>query len=108
MELLGLMAIYLILLAANKVWVELGGHVVILSDCLGALAQVVTLPPHRIPTQCRHSDILKNILINCTSLSFTLKYAHVKAHQDTEEEYRNLARPAQLNVHCDGMAKREI
>ena len=34
----------------------------------------------------------------------------MKAHQDNEEEYENLARPAQLNVHCndDGMAKREI
>ena len=84
-ELLGLMAIHLILLAANKVWVELGGHVVIHSDCLGALARVANLPPHRIPTQCRHSDILKNVLVNCTSLSFTLKYAHVKAHQDDKE-----------------------
>ena len=68
----------------------------------------MNLPPHRISTQCRHSDILKNILVNCTSLSFTFKYVHVKAHQDDEEEYENMARPAQLNAQCDGMAKREI
>jgi hypothetical protein len=107
-ELLGLMAIHLMLLAADKVWSNLGGRVAIYSDCLGALARVANLPPHRIPTQCRHSDVLKNILVNCTSLSFTLKYAHVKAHQDDKEEYENLTRPAQLNVHCDGMAKNEI
>jgi hypothetical protein len=102
------MAIHLILLAADKVWGNLGGHAAIYSDCLGALARVANLPPHRIPTQCRHSDILKNILVNCTSLSFTLKYAHVKAHQDDQEEYENLTRPSQLNVHCDGIAKNEI
>ena len=107
-ELLGLMAIHLILLAVDKVWGEQGCQVSVYSDCLGALARVANLPPHRIPTQCRHSDILKNILVNCTSLSFTLKYAHVKAHQDDEEGYANLLRPAQLNVHCDGTAKSEI
>ena len=107
-ELMGLMAIHLILLAANKVWPSLRGCAVIYSDCLGALGRVENLPPHRIPTKCRHLDILKNILVNCTSLSFTLAYSHVKFHQDNHEEFSNLPRPAQLNVQCDGMAKNVI
>ena len=79
-ELMGLIAIHLILLAANKFWLSIRGRVVIYSDCLGELGRVANLPPHRIPTKFRHSDILKNILVNCTSLSFTLAYSHVVAH----------------------------
>ena len=71
---MGLMAIYLILLEANKVWPSLRGCAVIYSDCLGALGRVANLPPHHIPTKCRHSDILKNILLPaqvCPSLWHT-------------------------------------
>ena len=103
--LLGLMAIHLILLAGNKLWPELEVRAVVFSDCLGALGRVADLPPHRIPTQCKHSDVLKNILVNCTDLSFSVKYAHVPAHQDDHDEYSKLLRPAQLNCLCDGMAK---
>ena len=93
-ELMGLMAIHLILLAANKVWSSLRGRAVIYSDCLVALGRVSNLPPHHIPTKCRHSDILKNILVNCTSLSFMLAYSHVKSHQDDHEEFSTLPRLA--------------
>ena len=47
-------------------------------------------------------------MVHCTSLSFALAYSHVKARQDDNEEFKNLPRPAQLNVYCDSMAKREI
>ena len=50
-ELLGVMAIHLILLAANKLWPRLEGRAVVFSNCLGALGQVANLPPHRMPTQ---------------------------------------------------------
>ena len=105
---MGLTAIHLIIMAANKVWPSLRGRAVIYSDCLGALGRVANLPPHRIPTKFWHSDKLKNILVNCTSLSFTLTYSHVKYHQDDHEEFSTLPRPAQLNVHCNGMAKNVI
>ena len=48
-ELLGLMAIHLILLAANKVWPSLQGCAKVYSDCLGALQKVTTLPPPQNP-----------------------------------------------------------
>ena len=105
---MGLMAIHLILLEAKKVWPSLIGCAVIYSDCLGAQGRVANLPPHCIPTNCRHLDILKNILVNFTSLSFTPAYSHVKAHQDDHEEFSTLPRPAQLNVHCNGMVKNVI
>ena len=105
---MGLMAIHLIVKAADQLRPGLCGQAVIFSDCLGALNKVGNLPPHKIPARCRHSDILKNIMVHCTSLSFALAYSHVKAHQDDNEEFKNLPRPAQLNVHCDIMAKHEI
>ena len=48
-ELLGLMANHLILLSVNKIHPELKGEVEIVSDCLGALNRVTSLPPYRIP-----------------------------------------------------------
>ncbi len=58
-ELLGLMAIHLILLSVNKIHQNLGGSIKIVSDCLGALNRVTYLPPYHISSRCHHSDILK-------------------------------------------------
>ncbi len=63
-ELLGLMAIHLILLSINKIQQNLGGSVEIVSDCFEALKQVTYLPPYRISSRCPHSDILKTILVH--------------------------------------------
>jgi hypothetical protein len=64
-ELLGLMAIHLILLSIDRVHSNLSGSIEVVSDCLGALKQVTDLPPYRILLRCKHSYILKNILVNC-------------------------------------------
>jgi hypothetical protein len=69
-ELLGLMQVHLILLAVQRMAPALEGKIVIYLDCLGALSRVSLLPPGRIPTRCRHSDILKNILVNCGDFTF--------------------------------------
>jgi hypothetical protein len=107
-ELLGLMAIHLILVATGKVVPSLVGTVTIYSDCRGALEKVSSLPANRIPSRCKHSDILKNIMINCRELSFTCIYKHIRAHQDEHLDYCRLIRPAQLNCQCDYKAKTEI
>jgi hypothetical protein len=96
-ELVGLMAIHLILLAANEVNPGLTGHVKIFSDCLGALDKVKNLPPARIPTGSAHSDVLKNILVNCSAISFDRYYSHVSAHQDDHADFTSLSCEAQLN-----------
>jgi hypothetical protein len=64
-ELLGLMAIHLLLVSVIRVHNTLVGSVEVVSDCLGALNHMVHLPPYWIPLRCKHLDILKNILVNC-------------------------------------------
>jgi hypothetical protein len=107
-KLLGLMAIHLILLSVDRIHGALDENVEVVSNCLGALRWVMDLPPYRIPSRCKHSDILKNILVNCRTLSFTLHYRHVRAHQDDGTLFKNLSRKAQLNCICDHIAKQRI
>jgi hypothetical protein len=91
-ELVGLMAIHLILLAINEVHLGLDGSVQIYSDYLGALHRVENLPASRIPSSLAHSDVLKNILVHCSSLTFERRYSHVLAHQDNKLDYGDLSR----------------
>ncbi len=107
-ELLGLMAIHLILLSIDKINGAINGSAEIVSNCLGALQRITELPPYRIPSCCEHSDILKNILVNCQALSFTVHYRHVRAHQDNSTSFKNLSRKAQLNCICNHTAKQRI
>ena len=107
-ELIGLMAIHLILLAINEVNPGLEGSVHIYSDCLGALEKVKNLPPSRIPSRLAHSDVLKNILVNCSKFSFDQFYLHVLAHQDDKEDCQDLTIPSQLNVNMDFNAKQAL
>ncbi len=104
-ELIGLLAIHLLLLSISKVSPDLPGSVHIYLDCLGALNKVKNLPPNRIPSKCRHSDVLKNILVNCSGLSFTRLFLHVSAHQDNRSRFEDLSQPAQLNCVVDFGAK---
>ena len=107
-ELFGLTEIYLILLAVNKVNPTLQGRAQIYSDCLGALGTVANLPTNRISCRCKHSDILKNIMVNCQNLTFACSYSHVKSHQDDNMEYQYLSRPSQLNCIMDDQTKKVI
>jgi hypothetical protein len=107
-ELLGLMAIHLILLSIDKINWAINRSAEIVSDCLGALRRITELPSYRILSRCKHSDILKNILVNCRVLSFTVHYRHVRAHQDDSTLFKNLSRKAQLNCICDHTAKQRI
>jgi hypothetical protein len=104
-ELLGLMAVHLLLLAVETVSPSLSGSATIYSDCLGALGRMANLPAYRIPSQCRHSDILKTIMVNCASLSFQREYHHVAAHQDNHTWWEDLTRATQLNLACNSRAK---
>jgi hypothetical protein len=107
-ELLGLLAIHLVLLAANKLDPELQGSVEIVSDCLGALSRITSLPDNRIPSGCKHSDILKVIMMHCKHFTFDCEYIHVDAHQDEQTPYAQLTRKSQLNCCMDSLAKQVI
>jgi hypothetical protein len=102
------MVIHLILLSADKIHKALVGSAEVVSDCLGALQRVTELPPYRILSRCKHSNILKNILVNCHALSFTIHYLHVRAHQDDSTLFKNLSRKAQLNCICNHTTKQRI
>jgi hypothetical protein len=91
-ELLGLMAVHLVLLGVSQLLPGLDGKVVIYPDCDGALQKV--LPPLWILSQCKHLDLLKNILVNCTSLSFSVKFKNIRAHQDDKMDFSLLSQPA--------------
>ncbi len=99
------LAIHLILLSIHKVSPNTIRSVHIYSDCLGALDKVKKLPPHRIPTRCCHSDVLKNIMVHCSSMSFDRIFSDVSAHQDDRVAFNNLSRHAQLNWMVDYGAK---
>jgi hypothetical protein len=104
-KLLGLMAIHLLLVRISRVHASLVGSVEVVSDCLGVLTHVIYLPPYWITSRCKHLDILKNILVNCRDLIFTLYYSHVKAHQDDNTTFDKLSRKSQLNCICNHLAK---
>ena len=108
-EALGLMAIHLILAGVASTSPDLnGGSVEIHSDCKGALGMVENIPSPHIPARCKHSDVLKNILINCENLPFECRFHHVKAHQDNSIAFHLVDRPSQLNVMMDTKAKLAI
>jgi hypothetical protein len=99
------MVIHLLLVSVNCVHKSLSGSVKVISDCLGAFYWVTYLPPYQIPSRCKHSDILKNILVNCQNLTFSINYSHVKAHQDNTTLFKKLSRSSQLNCMCNHLAK---
>lgn len=107
-EMLGLLAIHLILLAIHKLHPDLTGQVSIYSDCLGALGRVTDVPTTRLPARTKHADILKIIMVHCQDFPFDLIYHHIKAHQDDKESYHKLLRAAQLNCQADYLAKSVI
>jgi hypothetical protein len=77
-------------------------------DCLGALDKIQNLPPHCIPSKCRYLDVLKNVMLHCSTMSFTRLVSHVSAHQDNQTKFNNLPRKAQLNYAVDFGAKRAL
>jgi hypothetical protein len=107
-ELLGLMAIHLIILSVKKMNRKLLQSMAIMLDCLGALKRVTHLPPYRMPSRCHHLDILKTILVCCSGLSSTTYYLPIKAHQDDNASFSKLNRIAQLNCICNHAAKQRI
>jgi len=107
-ELLGLMAVHLVLTGIAKLYPDLSGKVEKYLDCAGAIKKLVNLPSGRLSARCKHSDILKNILTNCSKLTFKVEMIHILAHQDDREDFNNLSRPAQLNCAVDAGAKRQL
>lgn len=74
---LGLLVMYLILLAMHKLHPDLGGQVMLYSDCLGVLRKVAGFPQSPLPSKTKHTNILKIVMIHFQSFSFDVSYQHV-------------------------------
>ena len=107
-ELIGLLAIHLILHSIHKAQPTLKGKVQIYSDCTGALRTILSLPRSGIPPKWKHADILKVMSIVSRAHPFSLSYHHIKAHQDDSTDWHQVSCPSQLNCACDSEAKRRI
>jgi hypothetical protein len=105
-ELLGLVAVHLVLTGIAILYPNLSGKVTVYSDCKGAINKLNNLPPLCLPAKCKHSDILKNILVNCFNLPFKVELVHIEAHQDDWTDFHLLSQPAQLNCTVDAGAKK--
>jgi hypothetical protein len=90
-ELLGLMAAHLVLWGLEDVFPTLTGKITMYSDCEGALDMVSNLPEKRLSARCKHSDVLKNILLHRAELPFTIEMIHVEAHQDDKMDFHLLS-----------------
>lgn len=104
-ELLGFLAIHLVLRRVQETTPGLQGSVKIYCNCLGALKRVQDLPLYRIPTRAKHSNILKVLASTMSHISFHVGYHHITAHQDNSTSFSMLPRPAQLNCECDYTTK---
>ncbi len=76
------------------------------SDCFCGLDKVQNFLPYWIPSWCKHSNILKIIMVKCSKLSLSWHYKHVKAHQqDDRTDYHLLPQELQLDCAMDYNAK---
>ena len=107
-ELLGLMAIHLILRALQEVTGELTGKIRVYLDCKGALSKVRWLPPQQVAASSKHADILRIILQARVRVADICIFKYVQAHQDDAVGFYVLGRPAQLNCLMDANAKRAL
>ena len=102
------MAINLILLEVNNFSTTSQWRARIYSDCMSVLVTMACITANQIPCQCKHSYILKNIMVNCRDLTFAWSYSHVKAHLDDNMSYQYLSRPSQLKCIMDYHANNVI
>ncbi len=107
-ELLGLLAINLILQSVNTVNPILMGNITIHSNFMGAIRKIQDIPVSRLPAKTKHADILKILLTYDGPSAITTQYQHIAAHQDDTTSLEQLSQPALLNCECDHMAKSHL
>ena len=107
-ELLGLVAIHLLLLAMCQFYEISVTRPKVCCDNIGALKQARNRR-RRIKTGASQADILR-VLWSVTSHHTHLKpvYEHVSGHQDRYKPWWRLTLAEQLNCVCDGLAKAAV
>ena len=102
-ELLGMLAIYLILYAIEEYY-EVNGGTDILCDNKGAL-YTFQKKSKRIPAGAKNNDIQRVLRQTKSKMKSTHLLHHVKAHQDDTKKIEDLPLEAQLNCYCNEKAK---
>ena len=101
----GLFAILEELFFICKEWNIIKGKCTIYCDGLSALNKVEQCTYNNISTRSSNFDLLSACVKLKESIPITLNFQHVKAHQDTHQQYSSLSLESQLNVIMDGLAK---
>ena len=81
------------------------GTCTIFCDGLSALQVIQEASIQSVNTRQASCDLISACVKLKNKIPITLKYAHVKGHQDDRQQLCNLSVPAQLNVLMDGLAK---
>ena len=103
-ELLGMLAVHLLLLATEQLYRVTGSNTQVLCDNKGALTTFAR-KEKRIPPARRNSDI-RRVIRNIQSRTKSAHLLrHVRAHQDDSVSRRQLSLEARLNCICDDLAK---
>ena len=101
----GLFAILEELFFICKEWNIIKGKCTIYCDGLSALNKVEQCTYNNISTRSSNFDLLSACVKLKESIPITLNFQHVKAHQDTHQQYSSLSLESQLNVIMDGPTK---
>ena len=106
-ELLGMLAIHIFLHAVEKYFHAHGGSNSIYCDNKGAI-YTFAKQHKRVSAGIKNNDILRVLRRVQHSMASSHSHTHVKAHQDDARNRNSLLLPAQLNCHCDDLAKAAV
>ena len=81
------------------------GMCTIMCDGLSALQVIERLNRQTLHSRYNSCDLLSACVSLRERIPITLRFAHVKGHQDESTDIQFLSTPAQLNVMMDGLAK---
>ncbi len=107
-ELLGLLAINLIIWSICNTMSHIQGRADVYCDCLGAINCIKHLPLYCIPSRTKHADILILLLTLSIPTSIEITYHHIVAHQDDSLAMELLPQPVQLNCQFKQTAKTHL
>lgn len=107
-ELLGLLAIHLLLEQAQSIYGTSPLPTHLYSKCQSAINKINQLSPNQISTKLQQFDILKLLSLARLQMGAPPKLLHVRTHQDDHSSFQSLSLPAQLNCKCDSTAKRHL
>jgi hypothetical protein len=107
-ELLGLLAVHLIILAIESFYaLEAGPRGLVGCNNLGGLNKSKE-KRRKIPSGSKPADILHSLRRVHASLTGTIQYKHVYGHQDKCKTWAQMTLLERINSKCDSLAKAAV